>query len=95
MIRSISGTLTPDDKLESLLVASSDGNSQKFGTAKTTQKHFIFDIGSEEFPTCVFGTLLVVKEPGKREYSILEHLGFEIQNQNMHSQSAVLNEFNE
>jgi hypothetical protein len=41
-LRSISGTLSPDDKLESLLVTSSDGNSQKFGTAKTTQKHFNF-----------------------------------------------------
>jgi hypothetical protein len=39
----------------------------------------------------VFGSILIIKEAGKREYSILEHLGFEIQNQNPHAQSGLLN----
>ena len=39
-IRSISGTLTPDDRLESISFTSSDGTSFKVGTAKTTRKSF-------------------------------------------------------
>ena len=94
-IRSISGTLNPEDKLESLLVTSSDGNSQKFGVAKTNNKHFNYDITADQFPTCVFGSLEVIKEAGKKQYSILEHLGFEIQNQNPNSNSVHINEFND
>jgi hypothetical protein len=39
----------------------------------------------------MFGSLLIIKEAGKREYSIIEHLGFEIQNQNPQAQSGLLN----
>ena len=66
-IKSISGTITANDKLESIMFTSSDGSSHRFGEAKTLQKHFSLDISSDEFPVCVYGSLLLGKEPGKRE----------------------------
>jgi hypothetical protein len=55
-----------EDRLESLNFTTSDGTSQKFGISKTSQKYFNLDIASHEFPTCIFGSLLVSKEVGKK-----------------------------
>jgi len=34
------------------------------------------DIAPDEYPVCLFGSLLVIKEAGKKESSLIEHLGF-------------------
>ena len=77
-IRSISGTLTADDKLESLNVVTSSGQSKRFGEAATTRKAFVLDIAADEAPSCIFGSLLNFKQPGQREHSIIEHFGVEL-----------------
>ena len=46
-IKSISGTMAPNDRIESIMFTSSDGSSHRFGEAKTPQKHFGLDIGSD------------------------------------------------
>ena len=80
-LRSVAGTVTPAGRIESLALTSSDGSSCRVGTAKTLQKHFNLEIGAEELPVCVYGSLLVGKEPGRRETCELEFLGFEIQHE--------------
>ena len=45
-VRCIFGTLTSDNKLESLKFSFSDGSSQKFGNAKTVEKSFTMNIAS-------------------------------------------------
>ena len=70
---------------------SSDGTSLRVGVAKSAHKNFNFEISPYEYPTCVFGSLVVLKEPGKREHSLVEHIGFEIQGDAMNS--PPINEF--
>lgn len=60
-IKSISGTLTSEDKLESIYVISCKNKSYRFGEARTTRKSFTFDIAADEVPVCVFGSLLNFK----------------------------------
>jgi hypothetical protein len=38
----------------------------------------VFEIAEEEFPVCMFGSLLIKSEPGKKDISVVEHFGFEI-----------------
>ena len=54
------------------------GKSKKFGESQTARKAFTFDIGTDEIPVCLFGCLRIIKEVGKKEYSIVEHFGVEI-----------------
>lgn len=56
----------------------STGKSFKFGSLKTPTKQFAFDIAEDEVPSCMFGSLLIRAEPGKKENSVVEHIGFEI-----------------
>jgi len=59
-----------------LALTSSDGTSFKVGIPKTSRKNFVMDIAPDEYPVCLFGSLLVIKEAGKKESSLIEHLGF-------------------
>ena len=77
-IKSISGTLNGEDKLESINVISSSNRAHRFGEPQTARKSFILEIAPDEMPVCVFGSLLNFKEPGKKEHSIIEHFGVEI-----------------
>ena len=43
----MSGTLTDDDKLESLYIITSKGQSKRFGESKNTKKSFTFDIAPD------------------------------------------------
>ena len=90
-IRSVTGTLDTEDRLEYLAFTSSDGTSFRVGMAKSTNKSFNFEISPYEYPTCVFGSLMTFKEPGKKEHSVVEHIGFEIQGDAMNS--PPINEF--
>ena len=92
-IRSVTGSLNSEDRLEFLQLTSSDGSTFRASTAKSANKSFTFEISPDEYPTCIFGSLLVLKEPGKKERSIIEHIGFEIQGDSMNSHSPVINEF--
>lgn len=60
-IKNMSGTLTDDDKLESLYVITSKGQSKRFGESLNTKKSFTFDIAPDEAPVCIFGALCVKK----------------------------------
>lgn len=77
-MKSITGTLNPNDYLEYISLVTTSGKSLKFGSLKTQNKQFTFEIGEDEVPVCMFGSLLIKSEPGKKEYSVVEHLGFEI-----------------
>jgi hypothetical protein len=46
-IKSIAGTLTPTDYLESLSFVTAGTKTCKFGTLKTQNKQFIFEIGED------------------------------------------------
>ena len=77
-IKSISGTLNGEDKLESINVITSSNQAHRFGEPQTARKSFIFDIAPDEMPVCIFGSLLNFKEAGKKEHSIIEHFGVEV-----------------
>jgi hypothetical protein len=77
-IKTITGTLTPTDYLEYLSFVTASMKTGKFGTLKTQNKQFTFEIGEDEIPVCMFGSLLIKSEPGKKEMSVVEYLGFEI-----------------
>lgn len=77
----MSGTLTDEDKLQSLYVITSKGQSKRFGESKNTKKSFTFDIGPDESPVCIFGALCIRKEMGKLENSVIEHFGIEVNSQ--------------
>ena len=46
------------------------------GIANESHKGFTLDIAQDEYPTCVFGSLVVMKEAGKKEFSVIEHIGW-------------------
>lgn len=77
-VKSVTGTLNPNDYLQYLCFVTTSGRTVKFGQAKTFTKQFSFDITEDEIPVCLFGSLLIKTEPGKKDYSIVQHLGFEI-----------------
>lgn len=70
-VKSITGTLNANDYLEHLSFVTSTGRTMKFGQAKTYNKQFSFDIAEDEVAVCMFGSLLIKTEPGKKDYSIV------------------------